>query len=287
VSPGKHVEKPEDKKKKDVPAEHKKKKETPPDNKNKKDIPVEDDDDESLSAPPVIINKTGAPAWIVTFADLSTLMLTFFVLLLSFANMDIVKFQEMLGSVQDAFGVQKKIKGNYQATSSSDAPGEPGASTEGKGGKTEEEQNADVANAISRSVVQSKQSESISISVGAHGVMVRVKGGYFFDPGKAILKEKSIIFLESIAKVLKEIPFKVKVEGHTDNIPISTPVFPSNWELSAIRATTVLRYLIEKQGIQARRLTAIGYGDNKPIAPNDTPEGRGRNRRVEFVFHKK
>ena len=239
--------------------------------------------------------KRGAPAWIMTFADLATLMLTFFVLLLSFANMDIVKFKDMLGSVQDAFGVTKKVKGEFQSVlKGEDADKETMPSSADKAKAKADEEKAkeelerqNMSQKIEGAAKEINKSKNIDVSIGAHGVKVRIKGNFFFNPGSSILRKESLQFLNSISQIMEEFPFKLIVEGHTDSIPISTAQFPSNWELSAVRATTVLRYFVEQKGIDSSRLSAIGYAANKPIASNEKAEGRAQNRRVEFVFSKK
>jgi len=104
-----------------------------------------------------------------------------------------------------------------------------------------------------------------------------------FDPGKDELKPEAYEALNLVASQLAGLPNPLRVEGHTDNIPINTPRFPSNWELSASRAITVVRYLIDKFGIPPAKLSALGYGEFRPIAENDTPEGRALNLRVEIV----
>ncbi len=228
----------------------------------------------------------GAPAWVVTFADLATLMLTFFVLLLSFANTDIQKFKDMLGSVQDAFGVSKETKGAYQSVLKGTEEDKEGASDATSEKAKEESERQKIAGEIEKAAESIGETKNISIQIGAEGVRVRIKGAYFFGPGSAHLKKTSLPFLKNISDLMETFPFKLKVEGHTDNIPISTSQFPSNWELSAFRATTVLRYFSEQKGIDPSRLTAIGYAENKPIASNDEAWSRAKNRRVEFVFFK-
>ncbi len=263
-----------------------------PAKKGEKNAPEEDS-----TALPSEECKRGAPAWIMTFADLATLMLTFFVLLLSFANMDIVKFQEMLGSVQDAFGVTTKVKGDFQSTlQGEDTDKESLPKDKGKGGDKEsaiaearakeELDRQEVGNKVEEAAKAIDQTENIAVSVETSGVRVRIKGSFFFGPGSAFLKKDSLQFLNSLSKIMKQFPFKLTVEGHTDSIPISTVQFPSNWELSAVRATTVLRHFIDEKGIDPSRLTAIGYAANKPLASNEESTGRAKNRRVEFIFSK-
>jgi chemotaxis protein MotB len=108
--------------------------------------------------------------------------------------------------------------------------------------------------------------------------------GALFDSGKADLKSEAIRLLDKIAPVLKQSQRPIRVEGHTDNVPIHTKEFPSNWELSTARAVNVLRYLVEKHEIPPQIISAAGYGEYHPIVPNDTAQNRSRNRRVEIII---
>jgi chemotaxis protein MotB len=123
------------------------------------------------------------------------------------------------------------------------------------------------------------------VQSGARGIRIRVKGALLFDPGAATVKSVATPFLDSLVQVMEKFDYFLLVEGHTDALPISTAMFPSNWELSSYRAASVLRYLID-HGIDPRRLTSVGLAANYPLAPNDTPEGRAANRRVEFLLTK-
>jgi chemotaxis protein MotB len=117
----------------------------------------------------------------------------------------------------------------------------------------------------------------------SRGVSIEINDSILFSPGQALLQPSLIKAMQSIAEVLVPSDFPVTIEGHTDNIPISTAQFPSNWELSAVRATTVLR-LFADSGIASERLTAIGYADTRPVEPNLQAEGRARNRRVTILI---
>jgi chemotaxis protein MotB len=117
----------------------------------------------------------------------------------------------------------------------------------------------------------------------SRGVTIEINDSILFAPGQAVLNPASARAMRAIAQVLSPTDFPITIEGHTDNVPISTPQFPSNWELSAIRATTVLR-LFADAGIAAERLTAIGYADTRPVEPNILAEGRARNRRVTILI---
>jgi chemotaxis protein MotB len=117
-------------------------------------------------------------------------------------------------------------------------------------------------------------------------IVIILSGEALFSSGSAALNSGALPNFDQMIQIFDEYPeYTINIKGHTDNIPISTPAFPSNWELSAIRATTVLKYLVSK-GIRPQRLTATGYGDILPLVPNTTDENRNKNRRVEFVLEK-
>ncbi|MFZ5587672.1 MAG: OmpA/MotB family protein [Thermodesulfobacteriota bacterium] len=246
-----------------------------------------------------VVIKKGLPPWMATFSDLCCLLLTFFVLLLTFANMDIQKFREMLGSVQQAFGVQTLVKGEYQAVAPKQAPAAAGDSQGGgfrstapsltQGSLTESASAAeaeDMAKQVRDLAQKAGMGDMVEVSSGSRGVRLRVKGKILFDSGQANLLEGAKKLLDGIAQVMHRHSYYLTVEGHTDSAPISTAQYPSNWELSAARAAAVLRYLAHK-GVPESRVSAIGYASNYPIADNSSEEGRNQNRRVEFVFTKK
>jgi chemotaxis protein MotB len=224
--------------------------------------------------------EEGAPAWMATFADLATLLMTFFVLLLSFANMDVVKFREMAGSVKDAFGTQVENPGSFE--NRSDTPVSIQLSEE-------EDRTIDMmemGEKIRKTVEEQNLEDKTEVKVDDEGVILTVNGTFSFDGGSAKLKPDFEKFLGDIAKIIKEHDYPLAIEGHTDNIPIKSPIYPSNWELSSARATAVLRYLISHYDIPADRMMAVGYADTRPLVPNTTPENRAKNRRVEFHFKK-
>jgi chemotaxis protein MotB len=248
----------------------------------------------------------GAPKWMATFADMSTLLMTFFVLMLSMANIDIEKFREMLGSVKNAFGVSTKTHGSYQAVMDEKIDAVVIGTTQQVKNDDKKKQGADDyedemsgAVAEAEAVEHAKQEQAVSdikraiastdigdmaeIHSGKNGIRVRVKGALLFGAGEALLKATAKPFLDDLVVVLKKFRYYLLVEGHTDAIPISTNRFPSNWELSGARASAVLRHLIESN-IDPRRLTSVGLADNFPLATNSTSEGRAKNRRVEFIM---
>lgn len=226
---------------------------------------------------------TGLPPWMATFADMVTLLLCFFVLLLSFANQDVQKFRDVLGSLRDAFGVAvvrtKSTELALETSSSTDSIASPTSSAE------------QILNGVViriRSILEKNPElkEASGVRVDREGVLFDVRSVALFEPGSALLSPDANRALDSVVLLLKEYPLNLVVRGHTDNRPISTGRYPSNWELSAARAANALAYIIEVGGIPVNRVKAVGYAHTRPLAPNTTEEGRLANQRVEFYFHK-
>ena len=224
--------------------------------------------------------------WMATFADLSMLLLTFFVLLLSFSNMDVKQFREMLGSVQDAFGVQKQVAGSVEAIASSPVElsmdQNDGAGFSSKPG--EADPNAEMLEKISQYVENQDLQDDVEIESTPKGVVVRVKDGALYGSGSAELDENAKKVLDKISGIHGKFADSIQIEGHTDNSPMRSKKYPSNWELSTARAIAAMHYMSEEGGIDAGKIGVAGYADSKPLESNDTQEGRNKNRRVEFVF---
>ena len=115
------------------------------------------------------------------------------------------------------------------------------------------------------------------------GISIEINASLLFDPAQAVLNQESMQVLTAVARVLATDNHQVQIEGHTDNLPIASPVFPSNWELSSARASSVTRLFVDN-GVAPQRIVVIGYADNRPVDTNDTPEGRARNRRVTVMI---
>jgi chemotaxis protein MotB len=124
----------------------------------------------------------------------------------------------------------------------------------------------------------------ISVSENERGVTVHIMEELLFASGRAEIKTASLPALDTLASVLRRLPNDLRVEGHTDNVPINTPWFPSNWHLSVARAVNVGFYLIERHGLVAEKVSVVGYSEYRPLVANDTPEHRAQNRRVDIVI---
>jgi len=226
----------------------------------------------------------GAPAWMATFSDLATLLLTFFVLLLSFANMDIQNFKTAMGSVKEAMGVRVELRGNYAAISTT--PIEMSTvQAQSFISVSDLSKISDAAERLVKKLVKERHLEDKVEVVGtSRGIALRTRDNVLFDPGSADVESRGSTTLELVAELMNNFEGEVEVQGHTDNVPTGGGSFASNWELSTARAIAVLRSLVDDQGIAESRLHVAGYADKRPVAPMDTAEGRAKNRRVEFLF---
>lgn len=225
--------------------------------------------------------EEGAPGWIVTFADLMSLLLTFFILVLSFANMDIVRFRDMLGSIQDAFGVQvKRQDADYVAFSPTQF--------ERKDIEISQENEQILSMVVQlRTILQDDETlqKSSGVEADDQGLVLRMDNAMLFAPGSAELKREAKGALDAAIKILRDYNMNLVIRGHTDDVPFRSAQYPSNWELSAARAAAALRYILEYGGFSPIRLRAVGYAGSRPLVPNNTEENRKRNNRVEFYYH--
>ena len=230
--------------------------------------------------------KKGAPEWMNTYGDLVTLLMCFFVLLFAFSSIDAQKFEAVMQSFQGSAGI---LSGG---TSLSEAPyvfnGMPENQT-----STAQVVEMDKLEKLKEEVeeyLEEKNMESVvDIELEARGLVIRFKDNVLFDSGSATIKTSSydiLNFLSGLLTTEELINELIRVEGHTDNVPNISKIYPTNWELSTARATNVVKYFIENRGFVPTRLSAAGYSEYHPIATNDTAEGRSANRRVDIVVIK-
>jgi chemotaxis protein MotB len=218
--------------------------------------------------------------WLMTYADLITLILVFFVLLFSISHISLGKLTDTLKALQITSGSETKTRFYDVIDTSSIETKKMLDHFTGMRG-------VDVFKEINTLIHKRRLNDTVETEMKQGKIILRIGGKVLFDSGSSELLSDATYILRDIIQILKENPqYDIDIQGHTDNLPISTSKFSSNWELSAIRATTMLRYLIE-EGISEQRLTATGFADLQPLADNDTPEGRQKNRRVEFVLKEK
>jgi len=229
--------------------------------------------------------------WLVSYADFITLLFAFFVVMYAISQVNEGKYKILADSLINAFGkepistapviVQAGGQGAQQAATPKIPPLQKPRNNEAL--RREKERMTDMARDIMQVLAPLVQEGKVRVTQTSVGVNVEINANVLFAPGDAKVSKESEETLIAIARVLKNDDHAIQIEGHTDNTQISTSVFPSNWELSAVRASTVAR-LFGNQGIAELRLTAVGHGSNQPVASNDTPEGRLRNRRVDVMI---
>jgi len=280
--------------------------------------------------------EDGLPPWMATFADLMSLLMCFFVLLLSFATIDAVRFKKMAESMKDAFGVQREIPANeivmgvsvikqewsptvaeqsviteirqetsdeqkehlemHDAQDSQQQPQEPQQS--GQQGQQETDREAalraaqeQLQNELAEQLAELQEALDREIQQGLvtlerteSSIIIRIQEKGSFDSGSARLDPGFHQVMARISKVLAAKPGRITVAGHSDNIPISTGRFRSNWELSSARAVTVLHSMLRNKDIAEDRIVVQGLADTQPMVENDSPQNRAKNRRVELVL---
>ena len=262
--------------------------------------------------------EEGAPAWVMTFADLMSLLMCFFVLLLAFSEMDVQKFKTLSGSMKQAFGVQRVVKADEipkgtSIVANEFSPGIPQPTpfkivqqetsddtkdnlqfNEGSDGESK-----NIAQQMYQAAIESIREEAeklvedlkeeietgmLEVEWSETEITVRLKEKSTFNSGEAKLKSSSFQIIDRVSKSLNKIDGNIIVAGHSDNVPINTYQYRSNWELSAARAANVVHHLTKKNRVDQNRVQMRAHAETKPLVPNDTWENRARNRRVEIII---
>jgi chemotaxis protein MotB len=218
--------------------------------------------------------------WLVSYADFVTLLFAFFVVMFAHSNMDKDKIQQF------ARQFEHYVEG---APAPAKKPSQTPPKIPAKAAMPTHEDltMAEMKGSIQqleRDLVQEIQQGKVELSLQARGLIMSLRESAFFAPGDAELQPESFKIMTKIAEALTRIPGQIRLEGHTDDTPIRTALYPSNWQLSAARAITVLRLLSTRYQIDPDRLGAAGYGEFRPLVPNDTAGNRSKNRRVDVVI---
>ena len=255
---------------------------------NEDDLPLEEQDE-------------GLPEWLATFADLMSLLMCFFVLLLSFSEMDILKYKQVAGSMSDAFGVQREVDADEIPKGTSIvaqefSPGRPDPTVL----NVMKQQTSDDSSSyvevvddlrvevealleLARGELSSEiEQQILEVLPYNNGVMLRIQEHNSFASGSAVVNNEFQIILDKIIGLLNKVSGSIVVAGHSDNLPISTEKFPSNWVLSSARASSVVHYLVTEKMKNTQRLEIRGHADTLPIVDNDTSANQAKNRRIEI-----
>ncbi|HEY9146728.1 MAG TPA: flagellar motor protein MotD [Thiobacillus sp.] len=222
--------------------------------------------------------------WLISYADFITLLFAFFVVMYAVSAVNENKYRILASSLGDAFGRTPSSDAPVPQLPTVTLPPEVRQRTLKQQQAIEEQAHmTEVASNLLDVMAPLVKEGKVRVTQSRRGVSIEINANVLFAPGRAELEPQSLTVLRAVAERLKNEPFNLEVTGHTDNVPISNSIFASNWELSAVRATSVVRLLADS-GIAPARLSAIGREASQPIASNDTAEGRARNRRVELMI---
>lgn len=255
--------------------------------------------------------KPGIPAWVVTFADLMSLLMCFFVLLLSFSEIDAAKFKQIAGELAKAFGVQREVPAlevpmGTSPVFDSFSPGPPQPTVLDEVKQTTSEQAPELETLrspidqqiehqisermdettakVAKVLEEAIRDGRVQMLQEGRRIVIRIEERGSFPSGSAEVTWEFEDLLLDMAEVFAEIPGRLTIEGHTDNVPIRSDRFQSNWDLSAVRASSVANVLLESGAVEPDRLVVKGLADTQPRENNDTPESRALNRRVEIII---
>ena len=253
-------------------------------------------------------NQNYINRWVVSYADFVTMLLALFMVMYALSQLDISHMKTFSNSIDRAFDgnlkqtnksatnldEKSKLLKLFKTTETSVYIDNNNPLILDKSSKELKKQLSSFENQISvesanfeniRKTIKSEfnNTQNINVIREPRGILIRLNDTVLFDKGSDIIKDKALNVLDKIAVVLKDEPNSIRIEGHTDNLPIKTDKFPSNWELSTARATNIIKYLVEVHKLNPSRISAAGYGEYMPISGNDTETGRGENRRVDIV----
>ncbi len=226
--------------------------------------------------------------WLVSYADFITLLFAFFVVMYAISSVNEGKYRVFGASLTEAFSSHGQAKLEDMVPLSENdtllkSLVERRNAKLAERMRKQQENMQRIARNLNQVMAPLVTSGQVSISQTSRGVVLEINASALFNQGDAELQNSSLKTLSDVANILGPGDQAIEVEGHTDDVPIKTPRFPSNWELSSARASSVARLFIE-HGVAAGRLTVVGSADNHPVAPNDTPEGRARNRRMTVTL---
>lgn len=209
--------------------------------------------------------------WLLTYADLITLLLGLFVILYAMSKIDAGKYAEIVSALGGVFGSPQGVLVGHDGVLD-----QPVTSLQSERRR--------VAGEIQSALNLKNTPMPIQVTENERGVTVHIMEELLFASGRAEMKPSSYAAIDTLARILRRLPNDLRIEGHTDNVPISTPQFPSNWHLSVARAVTVGYYLMTKHNLVAERVQVVGFSEYRPLVDNDTPEHRALNRRVDIVI---
>ncbi len=232
--------------------------------------------------------KKGLPNWMATYSDMVTLLFAFFVLLFAMSSINEMKFEQLMKSLSTAIGVDKVPEaGTREGLKMADVktPKQEVNAVDELGGMVQKEMD-DIVSDVEELVMFNELQGAVDVAQNKDGVVITLSDVIIFQTGDAAMSEQGKRIIRKIAEILKQFIYTITVEGHTDNLPVKSGKYRSNWELSGLRAIDIVHILIDA-GVDPKLLSARAYGEYHPLVPNDTPAHRAKNRRVEIIYERK
>ena len=221
--------------------------------------------------------------WLISYADFITLLFAFFVVMYAISIVNEGKYAVLSEALGDAFGGRSVAPQAHTSVEPVLPLSHIVNRKRAEAARRERERMEVLAKDLTATLMPLVKSGQVRVTQNARGIGIELNASVLFAQGEATLQQEAREVLGAVAGLLKDAPQRIEVEGHTDNLPITNERFASNWELSAVRAASVVRLFIES-GVQDLRLSAIGHGATRPVAPNDTPANQARNRRVAVMI---
>ncbi|MFN3789748.1 flagellar motor protein MotD [Massilia sp.] len=221
--------------------------------------------------------------WLISYADFITLLFAFFVVMYAISIVNEGKYAVLSEALGDAFGGRSVAPQAHTSVEPVLPLSHIVNRKRQEAARRERERMEVLARDLTATLMPLVKSGQVRVTQNARGIGIELNASVLFAQGEATLQQEAREVLGAVAGLLKDAPQRIEVEGHTDNLPITNERFASNWELSAVRAASVVRLFIES-GVQDLRLSAIGHGATRPVAPNDTPANQARNRRVAVMI---
>ncbi|WP_123052633.1 flagellar motor protein MotB [Clostridium sp. JN-1] len=218
--------------------------------------------------------------WLLSYSDFMTLLMILFVVMYAMSSVDQSKFSQLSQSLNLAMGGGKSIVAKEDGVDINQNSKPVDTNIE----QSEQAKMQDLKKQVDKYLKENNMGSNVSTQLDQRGLIVSLNNTLVFDTGKADVKPEIQSELIDIAKILNQIKNNIRIEGHTDTVPINNSQFSSNWQLSCARAANVTQFLIDKAGIPPNKLSAIGYGQYRPVSDNSTEEGKAKNRRVDIII---
>ena len=226
------------------------------------------------------VKKENSERWLLTYSDLITLLMIFFVVMYSMSNVDASKYSQVSDSLRYTFSGSQYVLGEGGSGGGTGSNGD-GLTT--RQGATRLSRTEELEGTLEKYLKDNALENEVYVDIEPRGLVVSLKDSVFFESGKASVAAKYAQNILEIGKILDTLKSDIVIEGYTDNVPIHNSIYPSNWELAAMRAINVVHLLVEEGHLSPSMLSATSYGEYRPSASNETAEGKAQNRRISIV----